>query len=166
MAPQTLKDLTAKDLMTSNVLTVGEEWLLDRLAEFFIEHSISGAPVASEDGKLIGVVSLTDLARFQSLPVGEVREESPHQYFQPIEDLRLAREELSGFRVDIESLVTVGDIMTPAIFNVDEDAGVQQVADIMISGRIHRLLVTRDGEVTGIVAAFDLLRAISEYEFD
>jgi len=163
MAPRTLKDLTAKDLMTSNVLTVGEEWLLDRLAEFFIEHSISGAPVASEEGKLIGVVSLTDLARFQSLPVGEVREESPHQYFQPAEDLRLAREELSGFRVDTESLVTVGDIMTPVIFNVDEDSGIQQVADIMIKGRIHRLLVTRDGEVTGIVAAFDVLRAMSDY---
>jgi CBS domain-containing protein len=166
MAPRTLSDLTARDLMTSNVLTVGEEWLLDRLAEFFIEHSISGAPVASEEGKLIGVVSLTDLARFQSLPVGMVREESPHQYFQPAEDLRLAREELSGFRVDTESLVTVGDIMTPVIFNVDEDAGVQQVADIMIKGRIHRLVVTRDGQVVGIVAAFDLLRAISEFGID
>lgn len=166
MAPRMLSDLTAKDLMTSNVLTVGEEWLLDRLANFFIEHSISGAPVASDDGKLIGVVSLTDLARFQSLPVGEVRQEGPHQYFQPAEDLRLAREELSGFRVDTESLVTVGDIMTPVIFNVDEDADIQQVADIMMKGRIHRLVVTRDGEVVGILAAFDLLRAVSEFGLD
>lgn len=162
MTPR-LEDLKAKDLMTHNVLTVEDDWLLDRLAEFFVNHGISGAPVSDEDGKLIGVVSLSDLARFQSLPIGDLREDNVSSYYHPVEEMHIAREEFSGFRVNTETLVTVRDIMTPAIFNVDEESSILQVAETMLKGRIHRLLVTHHGEVTGIISSFDLLRAFQDY---
>jgi len=56
-----MRELRAKDIMTKNILKVREDWSVHRLAEFFAENSISGAPVISTDGKLVGVVSLTDI---------------------------------------------------------------------------------------------------------
>jgi len=155
--------LKARDIMTSNILMVGEDWLIDRLAEFLVEHSISGAPVVSVDGKLIGVVSLTDIARFNSLPVRDLGTGDLHEYYQPAVELQVAKEELSGFRIEGESLTTVRDIMTPVIFSVPEEAPVQQVAETMIKGHIHRLFVTKDDEVIGIISAFDLLTVIRDH---
>ena len=43
-----------------------------------------------------------------------------------------------------------------------EDTPLQKVADTMIRGRIHRLLVTRGDKVTGIIAALDLLKVIRD----
>ncbi|MBZ5546075.1 MAG: CBS domain-containing protein, partial [Acidobacteriia bacterium] len=50
--------------------------------------------------------------------------------------------------------------MTPTVYTVPESTPVSKLAQTMISGRIHRLLVTRRGRVVGIVTALDLLRLL------
>jgi predicted transcriptional regulator len=54
--------------MTTEVLAVEADWSIERLSEFLIENSISGAPVQSKEGNLIGVVSLTDIVQYDTLP--------------------------------------------------------------------------------------------------
>jgi CBS domain-containing protein len=58
--------------------------------------------------------------------------------------------------------VTVKDIMTPMLFKVDENTTIQEVADAMIGGRVHRLLVTHGGKVIGIVTTMDMLKVIRD----
>jgi CBS domain-containing protein len=48
------------------------------------------------------------------------------------------------------------------VFDVSENAPVQDVADTMIRGRIHRVLVTRDSELAGIITALDLLEVVRD----
>jgi CBS domain-containing protein len=157
-----MKTLKAKDLMTTDVLTVRDDWPIEQLADFLSEHAISGAPVVSTQGKPLGVVSLTDMARFRALPLREDAETTPHSYFHPPRQTDLAGEELTGFQVEAEPTVNVGEIMTPVIFDIDENATVQEVAETMLTGHIHRLLVTRDTRLVGIISAFDLLKAIRD----
>jgi CBS domain-containing protein len=52
--------------------------------------------------------------------------------------------------------------MTPMIFQVTEDTPVQQVADMMIKNRIHRIFVTRDEKVVGIISTPDMLKVIRD----
>jgi CBS domain-containing protein len=155
-----MKGLTAKDVMTCDVLTARADWPINRLAEFLIEHDFSGAPVISEFGKLIGVVSLTDIVRHESLPQKEPHPHQPHDYYLPLLDDQYAQEEVAAFRIDDASEVTVRDIMTPMIFQVEEDTPVQQIAEKMIRGRIHRVFVTRGERVVGIITALGLLDVI------
>ena len=63
-----MEKLTAKDIMNREVLTVNAELSLQGLAEFLFHNSISGAPVISKNGKLIGAVSVTDIIRHETLP--------------------------------------------------------------------------------------------------
>jgi CBS domain-containing protein len=72
------------------------------------------------------------------------------------------RDELRELHVQYEVQVQVLDIMTPMIFSVREDTSVQEVADTMLKGRIHRVFVTRDGKLTGIVTALDMLQVIRD----
>jgi len=45
---------------------------------------------------------------------------------------------------------------------VSEEDSVQDVAETMIKGRIHRVFVTREGKLKGIVTALDMLQVIRD----
>lgn len=152
----------AKDIMNTDILPVGMDWSIDQLAGYLIENSISGAPVTSEDGKLLGVVSLTDIVRYKSIPATDSQSDDPHEYFIHCPERKYSPADIETFRIDAESLVSVREIMTPTTFTVQEDTTMQQVADAMIRGRIHRVFVTRDEVLIGIITTMDVLRAIRD----
>jgi len=152
--------LLAKDVMNRNVLSVGMDWSIEQLSDYLIENCISGAPVTSEEGKLLGVVSMTDIVRYRSMPITDARKDYPHEYYIYTPEYRYSPAEIESFRIESESLVTVQDIMTPMIFNVSEDTTLQKVADAMLRGRIHRVFVTRDGVLAGIITTMDILAAV------
>jgi len=158
---------TAHDLMSSQVLAVRANWTVPQLAAFFTEHRISGAPVVSDDGALIGVVSLSDVAQHRSeapanAPLEEPSAEEPPAFYQQSHALHLPPALLG----DVEaSEVTVRDIMMPTLFCVDADTPADEIADKMMRGRLHRLLVVRTGsrrDVIGIITSLDMLRVIRD----
>lgn len=152
--------MTAKEVMTPNVLAVQADWPLTRLAEFFIEHGISGAPVLTDQDALIGVVSLTDIVRYTSLPEKEPPARQSHTYYLGEMEQYYDAEEIAAFRLE-ESQATMREIMMPTVFWVDEEDPVVEVAEKMIRGRIHRLFVVhkdRKHEILGIITALDLLK--------
>ncbi|HOK03289.1 MAG TPA: CBS domain-containing protein [Spirochaetota bacterium] len=55
------KAITAKDIMTSNVVTINENWSLLEASVFFEEKNISGAPVVNDKGDLVGMLTLRDI---------------------------------------------------------------------------------------------------------
>ena len=155
-----MKGLTAKDVMNKDVLSVGMDWSVEYLTDFLVENGISGAPVTSEDGNLVGVVSLTDIARHSSMPGKDSLSNSPHDYYCQELEHQYAKEDIRSFRIGTEQLVTVSDIMTPMIFDVHEDTRAKQVADTMIRGHIHRVFVTRAKKLVGVITTVDMLKVI------
>jgi len=152
--------LTAKHVMNSNVLAAESDWSVNRLAEFFMENCISGAPVQSSAGIPIGVVSLTDIVHHETQPENDRL--WPHDYYMHVLERRYAKEEIASFQIQAEPSVTVRDIMTPIIFQVSENTAVQQVADVMIKNLIHRVFVTREDKVVGIISTPDMLKVIRD----
>jgi CBS domain-containing protein len=53
--------MNAKDIMTRDIITVNPSMKVKDLAMTLIKNQISGAPVASKDGKIVGVVSEADI---------------------------------------------------------------------------------------------------------
>jgi CBS domain-containing protein len=157
-----MKRLTAKDVMNEAVMAVGPGWSVDSLTDLLVGKGISGVPVTSEDGKLMGVVSLSDIVRYSSLPSKDVQLEGPHDYYVRSLEHRYGAQEINSFRIGTEPLVTVRDIMTPMIFDVHEDTGVKQVADMMIRGHIHRVFVTREKRLVGVITTVDMLKIIRD----
>ena len=50
-----------RDIMTTGVVTVRPDTPYREIAAMFREHRVSGFPVTADDGKVIGVVSESDL---------------------------------------------------------------------------------------------------------
>src|SRR5262245_55009740 len=59
-ASKPLLALTARDLMTTDVVSVPQEMSLQGAARLLSRASISGAPVVDADGRCVGVLSATD----------------------------------------------------------------------------------------------------------
>jgi CBS domain-containing protein len=53
--------MNAKEIMTRDIITVSPSMKIKDLAMTLIKNQISGAPVASKDGKILGVVSEADI---------------------------------------------------------------------------------------------------------
>ena len=53
--------MIAKDIMTRDVITVTPTMTIKSLAMTLIKNQISGAPVAAKNGKIIGIVSESDI---------------------------------------------------------------------------------------------------------
>lgn len=53
--------MTAKDIMTPDVIAVSPTMSVRNLAATLIKNQISGAPVTGKNGQIIGVVSETDI---------------------------------------------------------------------------------------------------------
>jgi len=157
-----MEKLTAKDIMNRDVLTVNSDLSVEGLAEFLFHHSISGAPVISRDGKMIGIVSITDIISHESQPEKGPQFNSQQDYYVHMAENRFSHQDLDGFHFTGEATVTVQDIMTPKILEVGEDDTVRQVADIMIRNRIHRVFVTRNKKPIGIISTTDMLKIIRD----
>ena len=77
--------MIAKDIMTRDVITVNPAMTVKSLAMTLIKNQISGAPVADKVGKIVGVVSESDIVAkkgkdvksIMSKKIISVREETP-----------------------------------------------------------------------------------------
>jgi len=150
---------SAKDLMTPDVRTVDADWPVDRVAQFLIDHDISGAPVVKDD-QLVGVISLTDIARHSST-AGEPASDRPASFYRSELEANYAEEDLENLQISEGGETTAEHVMTPQVYDVNEHTSIQQVAQVMHRGGIHRVFVTTDGEVRGVITALDMLKVVA-----
>ena len=150
------KGWTASDVMSKDVICVGEDMELRELTRLFLDRGITGAPVVSRGGDLVGVISQHDLL-FYSLTRGdELILDSDFYQNVRVDGRRLP----SGFQVEDANSGRVADVMTPVVHAVSARTPVDRVAQLMTRKHIHRVIVTKGTKVAGIISAVDLLRVM------
>ncbi len=155
---QKTKLVNAKDIMTPHVKSVPEAWTMQKFAAFLSDNNISGSPVADENGNLIGIATLKDIADFH------LNSTSSNYDAQLSDDERqeARRLRMMIFEGMAKLPVVVSDIMTPIIFSVDENSTVKEVAELMMKEHLHRVFVKNKNVLTGIITTYDLLKVITE----
>jgi CBS domain-containing protein len=144
-----------RDIMTPEPATAEEGTTIRQLARLFEENEISGAPVVGPDGRLVGVVSKSDLIRRCSEGTREV---PPGYLFELLSDEAGEDTELVP-----EPLVVVGDFMTEEPITARPDEPLSKAAHRMAAERVHRLIVVDEDMVPiGIVTTLDILGAFPQ----
>jgi CBS domain-containing protein len=123
--------VTVRDIMTPAVVSVSPDDMLVEAMDLIVENKISGLPVIDETGRLVGIISEFDRIKLLS---------------DETTDLTTAR---------------VSQWMTHGVITVDENATLDQVAELLVRASIRRIPVTSDGQVIGIVGRRDLVRALN-----
>jgi CBS domain-containing protein len=143
--------MQAKDVMSRNVVTVAPEATILQAARLMLQHHISGLPVADASGKLVGIVS--EGAFLRRRETGTHRRRSRWIEFL-MGPGRIASEYTQSHAM------RVAEVMTQEVRTVAEDAGLDQIVELMERYRIKRVPVLRDGKLTGIVTRSNLMHAM------
>jgi CBS-domain-containing membrane protein len=147
--------LLARDIMTREVITVSPEASVEELAKLLDSHRISGMPVMTAKGEVVGIITQTDLvqrARELELPPAI-----------NLLDLHLFLETPSRFQRRLQKMLgsTVQEVMTPAPVTIGPELPVPQVAALMARKKIHTLPVMDQGRLVGIIGKIDLIRGLA-----
>lgn len=143
--------MKVKDFMTYQVVTVTPETSILDAARLMLEHKISGLPVVTDGGRVVGIISEHDLLRGGN---SDVQTERSHWLRLMIERVNLA-DESARFQ---ERMVC--EVMTPDPVTITETAPLEEAGRIIGENDIKRLPVVRDNKLVGIIARADIVRAI------
>jgi predicted transcriptional regulator len=67
---------------------------------------------------------------------------------------------------DVDPKARVDTLMNRNIHTVDQAVHVREAARLMIKERVHHLIVTKAGKISGILSSFDFLELIASHQFD
>ncbi len=148
----------AHEIMTPSVKAVPQSWTMDRLARFLTDNEITGSPVTDNDGEIVGIATLKDIAEFR----WSADRRGSDASLTPEEQAEARRLRMVIFQEMGKVPVEVRDIMTPSILSVDEQTPVRDIADIMMKEHLHRIFVTRKNKITGIITTYDMLKLVSD----
>jgi CBS domain-containing protein len=147
-------ELTAADLMSPDPICVEPSTTLRQLAQIFAEYEISGAPVVDPEGRVIGLVSKTDLIR---RCVDGVVDLPPAFLFEMLAETGSEDGEMS-----VEPAIPVEDFMTEDPLTVTRETPAGEIAAQMCERRMHRVIVVDDQHrPIGIITSLDMACALS-----
>ncbi|MDX9788472.1 MAG: CBS domain-containing protein [Desulfobacterales bacterium] len=144
-----LNSLTAADVMTTSVHSIGLEMDLIETAALLAEKGISGAPVVDHEGKVVGVVSEKDfLAQMGAGQTGSFMQVIAHCLKN------------KGCVATPMLNRVVRDIMTAPAITAKADTLISKISTLFSEKKINRLpIIGGDGKLAGIVTRSDLVNS-------
>ena len=127
-----LESTKVKDLMTKDVLTVDCEEATVFAFETLMKHKISAMPVVDEDGKMVGIVTATDLGHNLIL--------DKYQYGTKVKSVMVK---------DVATISSEASIKDAITVMFDEAPG---------DSIINQLPVVDDGKLVGIISDGDIIK--------
>ncbi|HET6606017.1 MAG TPA: CBS domain-containing protein [Rhodopila sp.] len=143
--------MQAKDIMTTDVATVGPKQKIAEVIKCMAERHASGIPVVGADHKVCGIVTEGDLLRR-----AEIGTQARHSNLMTflLGSGRLADEYVQSHTRAVE------DIMTMDVATVEPDSELGDIVALMERRHVKRLPVVQDGVCIGIVSRADIVRAV------
>lgn len=130
-----MKNLKASDIMVRPVITATKKASARDIALQLLTGNYSGMPVADDDGQVIGVVTEFDL-------------------------IKAAEDGRDLFQTTAEQIMSAKERVTASL-----DTPVSELMKIMTDQNIIRIPITDNGNLVGVVARCDVLKALIEPEF-
>jgi CBS domain-containing protein len=147
---------TVADVMSHSPIVVRAETPLKEAVQIIAERRISGLPVVDDVGKLVGIISETDLM-WQETGV------TPPAYIMFLDSV-IYLQNPATYERDLHKALgqTVGEVMSKNPVTITPDKTVKEAAQLMHDRNVHRLpVLDSEGQVIGILTRGDIIRAMA-----
>lgn len=135
-----VKNISIKEIMTREVLTVSPNDNMTVVDEIFKKNNIHHIPVVAENGKVVGLVSSTDYNKLLNTFTFFINKKS------------------DSYNDAIMRSMLVEDVMTRHVATLQSDSTVMVAAGIFNENLFHAIpVVDEEGKLEGIITTFDLL---------
>lgn len=125
------------DVMQTNLRTIRGTDTVGEAIALLAESHVSGVPVVDDHGRLVGVLSNSDILE------------------------ALAEHTDPEAREAVFEQTVVQEVMTPRPQTINPEATIRDAAQRMLYLEVHRLFVEQDGRLIGVVSTTDLVRALA-----
>lgn len=141
-----------KDIMTKEVITVAEDYTVEKCAGLLKDYNLSGIPVVDTGGKVKGIVTEGDLIR----RAAELKGPSYLEILGGIIYFDTPTDLINEFKKSMGKIV--GDIMTKEVITVNEDKTIEDAATILVRNKLKRLpVLNKEGNLVGIISRKDIM---------
>lgn len=150
---------TVADVMTRDPITVHPDAPLKDAIQILADKRISGLPVVDQSGKLVGVISETDLMWRESGV-------TPPAYIMLLDSV-IYLENPTRYDRDLHKALgqSVGEVMSRDPVTISPDKSLRDAARILHERSVHRLPVIDDQHhIVGILTRGDVVRAMADTE--
>ncbi|MBC5794422.1 CBS domain-containing protein [Sphaerospermopsis sp. LEGE 00249] len=147
---------TVAEVMTHNPIMVNPQTPLKEAIQILAEKRISGLPVINDAGKLVGIISETDLM-WQETGV------TPPAYIMFLDSV-IYLQNPGAYERDLHKALgqTVGEVMSKNPLTITPDKSLKEAAKIIQEHKVHRLPVLDiTSKVIGILTRGDIIRAMA-----
>jgi CBS domain-containing protein len=124
-------------LMRSPVTSIGRDATIGEAIITLADKHISALPVVDASGRMIGVLSTTDVLEAEAAASD------------------------TASRDQLFDKTSVADLMTPRPLTIAPDSDVREAARQMLYGDVHRLFVEEGERLVGVVSRTDVVRAFA-----
>lgn len=124
------------DIMQTDLKVIAATDMVEEAITLLADHHVSGLPVVDGDGRLVGVLSNSDIL------------EALAEHADPAERERVLAQ------------TEVRELMTPRPQTIGPDASIRDAAQRILYLEVHRLFVEEHGKLLGVVSTTDLVRAM------
>ncbi len=147
-----MNDLRAHHIMSRRVLTIRPEASVADAVKLMLEHHISGLPVVDSAGSLVGMLCESDFLRRSEIGTEHERNR--------LLSMLLGAERVAGEFVK-ERGRKVEQVMSRRLVTANEQAALDEVADMMECRHLNHIPVMRDDRIVGIITRSDFLSAVA-----
>lgn len=145
------------DVMTPDPIAVKPQTPLQEAIQIITTEEISGLPVIDDAGKLVGVISETDLM-WQETGV------DPPPYIMILDSV-IYLQNPARYEKEIHKALgqTVGEVMTDKPISITPERSIRAAAHLMHDKKIRRLPVvdSQSGQLIGILTQGDIIRMMA-----
>ncbi|MEY3401823.1 MAG: hypothetical protein RLZZ86_1438, partial [Cyanobacteriota bacterium] len=147
---------TVADVMSHNPILVSPQTPLKEAIQILAEKRISGLPVIDDAGKLVGIISETDLM-WQETGV------TPPAYIMILDSV-IYLQNPGTYERDLHKALgqTVGEVMSKNPVAISPDKSLKEAAQLIQNHKVQRLpVLDNGGNVIGILTRGDIIRAMA-----
>ena len=146
--------MRADQIMTTDVMTVHADTTIEEVARLLTTRRIGSVPVVDDDNRVVGVVNDEELfTNEKGIPFSAVR--------APVLFAKWARPDRAEEIFANARRNTARDVMSYEFVCVDVNASVGHITQLMVERNLHRVLVTRNEQLAGIITRLDLIRMLA-----
>ena len=149
---------TARDIMNEDVVSARDDMTIRQLILLLKSNRITGVPVLDKAGLLVGVVSESDIL-LRDAAFGDVVAMDSDFHTHMAGD---TSGDLDGLDLDDFGETRIRDIMSKTVITAEWDTPIAELAAIMVTNRIHRVIILQAAALKAIVSTMDILKAVME----
>ena len=146
--------MKVEEVMVKDVISVNRNSSIEEIVEVLTKNKLSGIPVLSDGGYLVGMVTEGDLLRLETTP------RLPE--FINLLGAVIYYHGVDTYNEDFKKMLAqkAADIMTENVITVKEGTDIAEVAHLMLDNNIKQVPVVDGSKIVGMVARADIIKLL------